>query len=393
MSEERKPKANAGGNLDPRDVYGRDRLIKSLWNLLKKQSILLNAERRMGKTQILKKMEAEPLEGWRPLYRDLENVHSAQEFSEHVYDDVQKFLGTTLRAKHFILKFLEDNETKYVNLKARTWKQLLKSAVEDLMASKRPEQFAFFWDEFPYMLANVHRNDGPEVAAEVFDTLRSLRMENDGFRTILSGSIGLHHVLRALTIAKIPTSAKNDTFTIMVTPLAPKDAETLAADLLQGEEIECDDLDRVAAVIAEEVDYFPYYIHHVVQGLKLEESAGTEANVKEYIARQLVDAADPWNLAHYRTRMSTYYPENNDAGIAIAIMDVLSLLPEGVESSSVDEIHNDVESRITDSLTRDRLLRLLGWMDADHYLSRDNDGNYSVRFPLIRRWWKLDRGL
>jgi hypothetical protein len=32
-------------------------------------------------------------------------------------------------------------------------------------------------------------------------------------------------------------------------------------------------------------------------------------------------------------------------------------------------------------------------MAADHYLSRDSGGGYRFRFPLIRRWWKLDRGL
>lgn len=42
---------------------------------------------------------------------------------------------------------------------------------------------------------------------------------------------------------------------------------------------------------------------------------------------------------------------------------------------------------------RDDLLRLLRLMDADHYLIRDTDGGYRFRFPLIRRWWKLDRGL
>lgn len=38
-------------------------------------------------------------------------------------------------------------------------------------------------------------------------------------------------------------------------------------------------------------------------------------------------------------------------------------------------------------------LRLLRSMDADQYLSRDTDGGYRFRFLLIRRWWKLDRGL
>lgn len=42
---------------------------------------------------------------------------------------------------------------------------------------------------------------------------------------------------------------------------------------------------------------------------------------------------------------------------------------------------------------RDRLLSLLSLMERDHYLKREEDGFYQFRFPLIRRWWKLNRGL
>lgn len=71
-------KANPGGNLDPQQVYGRDALIEMLWDRLESQSIVINAERRIGKTQILRKMLAEPRPSWKPIFRDLEKVHSAR---------------------------------------------------------------------------------------------------------------------------------------------------------------------------------------------------------------------------------------------------------------------------------------------------------------------------
>ena len=318
-------KANPGGNLSPQQVYGRDELIKLLWDRLETQSVLINAERRIGKTQVLRKMEAEPRKGWKPIFRDLEQVHTAQEFAERVYNDVQQFLGTTKKATNFIKKFFEDNETKHVNLTGRTWKALLKSAVEDLMETKLEEQLVFFWDEVPYMLESILKNDGSQLAAELLDTVRSLRVEQTKFRVIFTGSIGLHHILGKLSSARIPTSAKNDMFAVTVTPLKPGDAENLATALLRGEAIECDDLGGAAATIAEEVDCFPYYIHHVVAGLKLEQLPGTEENIRDFVARQLVDASDPWQLAHYRTRLTTYYPDGDDADNVATILDVLAL--------------------------------------------------------------------
>lgn len=258
-------KANPGGNLDPDSVYGRDELIEMLWDRLEVQSILLNAERRIGKTQVLRKMQAQPRKGWRPVFRDLERIHSAQEFAEFVYDEVQQFLGKGVRAKNFIQKMLEDSETDYVKLKGRTWKKLLTSAVEDLMAAKMPERLVFFWDEVPYMLGNIlsSQDDGPRVAAEVLDTIRSFRV----------------------------------------------------------------------------------------------------------------------------------YPEGDDGDNVAILLDVLAQSADPADSKSVDQILDEAQSVGATLKNRNNLLRLLRLMDADHYLSRETDGTYRFRFPLIRRWWKLDRGL
>ena len=386
-------KANPGGNLPPDKVYGRDQLISQLWERLETQSIVINAERRIGKTQILRKMVIEARPGWRPVFRDLERVHSAQEFAELVYDDVQQFLGTGTKAKNWLGRFLEENENNYIKLKARTWKHLLISAIEDLMRAKSPEQLVFLWDEVPYMLESIRKADGPEVAAEVLDTIRSLRVEHEKFRVVFTGSIGLHHVLGKLSAAGIPTSAKNDMYHVTVTPLSPKDAERLASDLLEGEQIRCDDLAESAEIIAEAVDYFPFYIHHIVAGIKIEQLPATETNIKEFVARQLVDASDPWQLAHYRTRLSSYYPNNDDAKNVAVILDAISAESTAGDSLSVDAIFERAFERGATVSDRDELLRLLRLLDADHYLSRGGDGGYRFRFPLIRRWWKLDRGL
>ncbi len=46
-------KANPGGQIDLRDVIGRDEIIAQIWDTLEQQSIRMNAERRIGKTTII----------------------------------------------------------------------------------------------------------------------------------------------------------------------------------------------------------------------------------------------------------------------------------------------------------------------------------------------------
>lgn len=175
--------------------------------------------------------------------------------------------------------------------------------------------------------------------------------------------------------------------------MSPSDAEQLAADLIDGERIRCDSRRDAAAAIAEEVDYFPFYIHHVIAGLQIEQLPATDSNIRGFVTRQLVEASDPWQLAHYRTRLSTYYPDNDDARNVAIVLDVIATTESPAESLSVARILDESLQRGSSVRNRDDLLRLLRLMNADHYLSRDADGGYRFRFPLIRRWWKLDRGL
>lgn len=49
-------KANPGGQIDLNEVVGRDEIIKQIWDTIDQQSIRINAERRIGKTTIIKKL-------------------------------------------------------------------------------------------------------------------------------------------------------------------------------------------------------------------------------------------------------------------------------------------------------------------------------------------------
>ena len=53
-------KTNPGGMLEILDIVGRDELIQQIWEVLDKQSVVLTAERRIGKTSIIRKMENKP---------------------------------------------------------------------------------------------------------------------------------------------------------------------------------------------------------------------------------------------------------------------------------------------------------------------------------------------
>lgn len=102
-----------------------------------------------------------------------------------------------------------------------------------------------------------------------------------------------------------------------------------------------------------------------------------------------MDANNPWELAHYRDRIRDYYPQADDGQLVQRVLDELSVTAEPQSVASLLQAFKSA----TGVADRDRLLRILRLMERDHYLARTPQGLYAFRFPLIRRWWKLDRGL
>jgi hypothetical protein len=387
-------KTNPGGQIAIENILGRDEFIDDLWAILDQQSVIMTAERRIGKTSIIRKMAAQPAKDWIPVLQDLEDVHSAREFATVVYEKITLFLTTMQKVAERAKKLwnaIGGTEIagvfKLPDSKEQHWKPLLSHAIEDLAEKQAPKRLVFFWDELPYMLDNIRKHEGEATAIEILDVLRALRQKHAGFRIVLTGSIGLHHVLTRLKEADYKNEPLNDMYGVEVTPLGDEHARELAANLIEGEQIESSNLARVVAKIAREGDCFPFYIHHIVRCLKTSGRKATPKVVADVVSDQLTDANDPWELEHYRTRIRDYYPKEED--VVLALLDALAV--QKVPSSLAD-LFAAVKSQLSFD-DRNRLQELLRLLERDHYLKRAKDGNYHFRFPLIQRWWKLDRGL
>lgn len=393
-------KANPGGAVSPENIMGRDRLIERLWATLKHQSLVLVAEQRMGKTCIIKKMEAQPPDGTMIRVRDIGGVSSPIEFVERVAEDVEKHLNgfqkTATKTKEF-LAFLGGTQILGVKLPttaAPHWKALLERILGAL-AQHSDRQVILCWDELPWMLQKIARLEGETVVMDLLDTLRGLRQTHANLRMIYTGSIGLHHVVTALREEGYVNSPVNDMRTFEVPPLDDGHAEALAKALIQGEGLTSGTLDETAAIIARRVDAIPFYIHHVVAAMADRGQAATPEIAETIVAEALANAQD-WDLEHFRSRLGAYYGER--AEVVRALLDQLA----ETEPLVLDELHERLKinlSRLGTSAQRmvegdrEALRTLLKLMQRDHYLRQDQDGGYRFRFGLIRRWWRLDQGL
>jgi hypothetical protein len=222
---------------------------------------------------------------------------------------------------------------------------------------------------------------------EVLDVLRSLRQSSAtgrGFRMVLCGSIGLHHVVGALKQQGYQNQPVNDMLLVEVPPLDLPVATELATRLLAGEGLTGDP--NAPGIIAELTGGFPYYIHWVVSELRMAGSTASRAEIDLVVNKLLTAPHDPCNFRHFKERLDGYYPK--EAKVVLALLDHAA---QSTQPLSQAELINVAK---TAGATEDNRVReLLRLLAVDHYLNRDTDGRYTFRHALLRRWWVIEQGL
>lgn len=391
-------KANPGGQLSPSEVVGRDELIKKIWKILSKQSVIIYSERRIGKTCMIKKMEAEPKEGFVAIYFDLEKSGSCAEFFDLVQKRISSLFSNATKMMDLLkrpFKYLKGAEIGYDDFsiklpktaEAPNWKTAASDAFR-LLDSQIDFKLVLFFDELPTMTDAIRKREGATAAMDLLDTLRSVRQETVNIRMVYTGSIGLHHVMKELRNSGYNNPSVNDMYKIDVPPLDLKEAVFLASELIKGEEIDTPNIKAAARAAAAEADRIPYYIQHIMQKAAFDGIALSESSIRKMVSSALTDRADIWHMKHYLDRIGEYYSEG-DKKFVLAVLDA-------VAGSDVPLKFDDIFNRVKSSIItedRDGMLTLMDLILSDHYLVKDEQGKYSFAFGIIRRWWKTYREL
>jgi hypothetical protein len=389
-------KPNPGGQLAPEEILGRDALIAKIWSILEGRSIYMNDLRRVGKSQIMVKMHALPLPNWLTVKRDLGGTHTAAEFATLAYKDSVGVLDTKKKALRTMQDLIGQARGSKIagvielpNGTQAPWKEVLRRTFADIeeamVALGSNQRMLFFWDEVPYLLDNIARREGANVAMEVLDALRALGQDHDRIRLVLTGSIGLHHVLNGLKQAGYNGSPLNRMEHIQPGPLAPDSSVELTVELLQGGGISCEDRAACAVAIAESVGHVPFYIHKLISRLPGALPA-TPDSIAIVLDREITSDNNDWDFQHYRERLKPYYGEQER--LALHVLDAVAaaeapLTFQGLRQQANAQIPTD------DEALRD-LLRLLC---MDYYLTRTPENAYRFYLDIIRRWWRLSRSL
>ena len=367
---------NLGGVLAPDEVVGRQREVDEIVKAIDGPGALLTGDRRMGKTSVIRAVEARArAEGYAVVRISAERA-SLEEFVDALAQSLTS-LGTKFRRE--VERWRLTAHAGPITAQRIPAPRSLDDLIGRTVNAASPRPLVLMIDEVPVM-AKTLEGQKPGAGGEFLHLMRRLRQDYDRLRMVLSGSIGFHHVT-----GEAPGTV-NDVQRVPIGPLEEEDAIYLARCLLLGERVVTTSERAVAEAIASAAENVPYYEHHLVNAANQAAAARGHGVGPDEIAG-LVDAAlfdpdDPWDLRHYRDRLRDYYgPQTR---LAATVLDVCAKTHDAL---SVDDIL--VRLAFVDELPpvpRDELTLLLERLEADHYLVRRGNGDLFPR-NLVRRAW------
>lgn len=372
-------------------IIGRDEECRRLWKILERQSVVLASLRRIGKTCTLKKMKAEPKEGWQTVLYIVQGKKSVEEFVQGLYNElvdkgivkpyenrVRDFYNTWLGKRRF-------GQYELPELRQH-WKEVLGKMLEDVAESQKPTLIML--DEFPWMLYElIITYKSEDECMELLNILRTYREKYEGqskLRFIFCGSIGINVVLDHLVKEhKYLGNPINNMYTFVLEEMNDVDATALCVHL--GKSYGLDNKGSVFAHITGSVQNLPFYIDLVFK--ELSQNGITEptlAEVDTTILELVQDVSGNGNFDHFRERIDTYY-SREDRLLSYLLLKNFALEDGPLQRNDIIQLVRHENPAIADDSINDALKNLA----RDLYLHLDPEGGFSFRYTLLQRWWKM----
>ena len=392
--------ANPGGVVTGDAIIGREVEIAEIWRKLKTRSVVLTAERRVGKTSLIRKLTDHPKDGWVPLFCFVESVSHPIDCVQLIFSEASKQdLGT--RKGKWLHRFRQAYQAASKATAAgwqlpeirEAWKGWLGSLIEDIVENT-DQRVLIALDEFPLMVSKFRDQHQPACAMEFLDTLRELRQrfESTGrFRLLLSGSIGLHLIVHELKNSHgYRNNPTNDMAIEILSGMSPEDTRLMCQRYLEEEGIEREDAEGFDEVMHTLTDGLPLYIQHVCSSFQSGSAKKVTAADVERVLREMMDSTEVEWFRDAAERIDTRYRSFGGDELASTILNALSQTPGFVPET---EIVEHVRRRVAVDHDSD-VVRMLEILRMDNYVVRDTSTGqrrYRFRYRLMREWWRINR--
>lgn len=366
--------------------FKRKDIEDKIWfELLKGNSVLFLAPRRVGKSSIISFMADNPAAGFCCKYEDIESDSSVQDFYQRLIRMTYDSLTRYGKGKKWISEWWNSWTIKTIGKdsvglgKAEVdHKKEFKKLLDEL--KKNDEKVALFLDEFPDVVLKIWKNKGESEAEQLLDDVRHLCHDAQfkcSFTFVLLGSVGLAHIVKKVTgrSHKINQLHKEH-----LPPLDGSQADDFLEFLLQDATMQVGKYER-AYLLNKVGNFIPLYIQLLIE--ECDDILFREQ--REQLTYKDIDQAYASLLRKneyfqdWDDRLSKYFADKYRflhqvltqcaRHGSISLLDMLDI---GVKYGNDLQWKADIDDILV----------------ADGYINSVND-IYTFNSPLMRDWWKL----
>lgn len=381
---------STGGTVSIPHIIGRTKEIKDFWKILEKQGIALFAERRFGKSSILRKMEKEVKEGFVPIYQPVQGISTIESFAatlmniakEKEYID-EGFFKKLENIYNTTAGVIDEIQTVKFKKLEHPWQKQLYYLFKKLIEKNRKSKIVIMLDEFSLFLDNLQQID----AIMVVGFLRDITLQDEfiNIRFVYCGSIGID-----LVLDKIKKGGHNigDPLNHMrkyeLLPFEKKIAEYFGNCLNEGCKTKLSN--RLIELICKRANNIPYFID--IAFYKISElNASTQEIVDKVFEDILDDTSGKESIKHFYDRIEQFYPNYKLS------INILNFISKNKSSSPEAKIADYVLLGTEDS-DRIEINREIERLRNDGYLLRtlkNEERLFDFKYSLLKSWWKRNK--
>lgn len=381
------PKTIIGDAAEGSFYFRRPDVEERIWREIDKQNnVVFNAPRRTGKSSILKYMAANCDEKYLCRYENISSDRTSQDFYKRFFGLVFTQVNRKDRLKNKFSELLDSigiesisvsGEIKFQN-KSQTvdYKESLLQMLPRM--SEEKERIVLFLDEFPDVISNVANEEGPKAARDILQTLRKITQESqfkDGIGLVLTGSIGLDHVVRKVD----RTIVINNFRRVSLPPLDDAQPYDFVKFLTENASMNVDD--SVAKYLIKKLHQpIPYFIQLIIESANDIVYDNNTMEVTEDIVNQAWQEVlgQHEHFQDWNDRLKTYCKDEYEF-----LMDVLKHASHN-SNISIQELYNygGKHGLLHEykALTDDILIK-------DGYLEESPENSFMFISPLLKEWW------
>jgi hypothetical protein len=388
------------------DFFDREAEISQIISIVDKDSVLLIAPRRFGKTSIMRGLEKELLKrGKISVFLEIEDVHSPQRFiSEIIMALVEnerirkktKVFHALRKGTKWIKENIKENIEEIgisefkVKLRSNIEEDLKKDWVErsrqifEIIGREGSEIYVVI-DEFPVAIKNMSKIDQNETE-NFLHWFRKLRQLTRNLRFIAGGSVSIDRVLRDVG----GVSTINDFKRVRIGGFQQEVALSVIEKVFKGEGWEYKTIlgEKILDCIGEA--YIPYFIAVMLSAIKEEKILKGNKIDEELIETvynfRILGNEGKYYFEHYFQRLRIFYTGMEEKAAKAILRRVCS------QDYYPIELAFGIFEKETGQDDYEKFMDLIADLSNDFYIEHDPQKGLKFYSKILRDWWRIYYG-